>query len=164
MSVLKALPFLVFLLAGCDRGTRPTDARAAPPAATMAESPVAPPRDAPVAEEPSPRASAPPAATVAPDMPAERPAPVVQPARKPPPAPVASAPPAPAAPAAPADEHAHHHHPTGDVAPAAPPREGEGAATGAGAETAIYTCPMHPNVQSNAPGRCPECGMNLVKK
>jgi len=26
----------------------------------------------------------------------------------------------------------------------------------------IYTCPMHPEVQSNAPGQCPKCGMTLV--
>lgn len=25
-----------------------------------------------------------------------------------------------------------------------------------------YTCPMHPEVQSSQPGRCPKCGMNLV--
>jgi hypothetical protein len=28
----------------------------------------------------------------------------------------------------------------------------------------VYTCPMHPEVQSNAPGRCPKCGMTLVVK
>jgi len=27
-----------------------------------------------------------------------------------------------------------------------------------------YTCPMHPEVQSDQPGRCPKCGMALVKK
>jgi len=27
-----------------------------------------------------------------------------------------------------------------------------------------YTCPMHPQVVKNAPGKCPICGMNLVKK
>ena len=25
-----------------------------------------------------------------------------------------------------------------------------------------YTCPMHPDVQSDKPGRCPTCGMTLV--
>lgn len=25
-----------------------------------------------------------------------------------------------------------------------------------------YTCPMHPEVTKNAPGKCPKCGMNLV--
>jgi YHS domain-containing protein len=29
---------------------------------------------------------------------------------------------------------------------------------------AVYTCPMHPEVQSSEPGKCPKCGMNLVKK
>ncbi len=28
----------------------------------------------------------------------------------------------------------------------------------------IYTCPMHPEVQQAGPGKCPKCGMNLVKK
>jgi len=28
----------------------------------------------------------------------------------------------------------------------------------------VYTCPMHPEVQSDKPGQCPKCGMNLVKK
>lgn len=27
---------------------------------------------------------------------------------------------------------------------------------------AMYTCPMHPEVRSDKPGMCPECGMNLV--
>lgn len=26
-----------------------------------------------------------------------------------------------------------------------------------------YTCPMHPEVTSNEPGKCPQCGMNLEK-
>lgn len=30
-------------------------------------------------------------------------------------------------------------------------------------ETKTYTCPMHPEVQQNKPGRCPKCGMDLVK-
>lgn len=28
----------------------------------------------------------------------------------------------------------------------------------------IYTCPMHPEVQSDKPGKCPKCGMTLEKK
>lgn len=28
----------------------------------------------------------------------------------------------------------------------------------------VYTCPMHPEVMQSAPGRCPKCGMSLVKK
>ena len=32
-------------------------------------------------------------------------------------------------------------------------------------ETAIYVCPMHPEVTSTTPGAtCPKCGMALVKK
>jgi Cu(I)/Ag(I) efflux system membrane fusion protein len=27
-----------------------------------------------------------------------------------------------------------------------------------------YTCPMHPEVVTDAPGTCPKCGMDLVKK
>lgn len=28
----------------------------------------------------------------------------------------------------------------------------------------VYTCPMHPEVQQAGPGKCPKCGMALVKK
>lgn len=28
----------------------------------------------------------------------------------------------------------------------------------------IYTCPMHPEVRQSAPGRCPGCGMELIKE
>lgn len=27
-----------------------------------------------------------------------------------------------------------------------------------------YTCPMHSSVKSEKPGKCPECGMNLVEQ
>jgi hypothetical protein len=27
-----------------------------------------------------------------------------------------------------------------------------------------YTCPMHPDVVKNKPGKCPKCGMTLVEK
>jgi CopA family copper-resistance protein len=36
--------------------------------------------------------------------------------------------------------------------------------TSAQTPTTIYTCPMHPEVQSPSPGNCPKCGMTLVKK
>ena len=28
----------------------------------------------------------------------------------------------------------------------------------------VYTCPMHPEVISDKPGKCPKCGMTLVEK
>lgn len=31
-------------------------------------------------------------------------------------------------------------------------------------EQDVYTCPMHPEIIRSAPGTCPICGMNLVKK
>jgi len=31
-------------------------------------------------------------------------------------------------------------------------------------EAVIYTCPMHPEIQQPGPGKCPKCGMTLVKK
>ena len=27
-----------------------------------------------------------------------------------------------------------------------------------------YTCPMHPEVKSDKPGKCPKCGMELTGK
>jgi len=30
--------------------------------------------------------------------------------------------------------------------------------------SAVYTCKMHPEVTSDKPGKCPKCGMDLVKK
>ena len=31
-------------------------------------------------------------------------------------------------------------------------------------EKTVYTCPMHSDVTSDKPGKCPKCGMTLVKK
>lgn len=28
----------------------------------------------------------------------------------------------------------------------------------------VYSCPMHPEVVSDKPGKCPKCGMNLTPK
>lgn len=44
----------------------------------------------------------------------------------------------------------------------APPSSATAEATGS--QAVIYTCPMHPEVTSAAPGKCPKCGMTLVKK
>ncbi len=32
------------------------------------------------------------------------------------------------------------------------------------ANTQVYTCPMHPEVVSSTPGKCPKCDMDLVLK
>ncbi|MGE5609181.1 MAG: heavy metal-binding domain-containing protein [Bacillota bacterium] len=32
------------------------------------------------------------------------------------------------------------------------------------ASSTVYTCPMHPEVIANKPGKCPKCGMDLVAK
>jgi hypothetical protein len=29
-------------------------------------------------------------------------------------------------------------------------------------EKVLYTCPMHPEVRSDKPGKCPKCGMDLI--
>lgn len=49
--------------------------------------------------------------------------------------------------------------PSGGSAPHSHARGGTDAGTPA---AAVYTCPMHPEVTSAEPGRCPKCGMNLV--
>ena len=36
-------------------------------------------------------------------------------------------------------------------------------ATGTHAEADVWTCPMHPEVRESKPGRCPKCGMELVR-
>ena len=35
---------------------------------------------------------------------------------------------------------------------------------GAPESPTAYTCPMHPEVTSDSPGKCPKCGMALVPK
>lgn len=71
----------------------------------------------------------------------------------------ASASPMPAASAEPS--HAGHAHAGGAAMSASP---GRAPASSSAAATAKYTCPMHPEVVSDAPGRCPKCGMDLVAK
>ena len=39
-----------------------------------------------------------------------------------------------------------------------------GGNPGPGIAAETYTCTMHPEVIANEPGKCPKCGMDLVKK
>jgi hypothetical protein len=39
----------------------------------------------------------------------------------------------------------------------------QSGATEPSGEGVVYTCPMHPEVRSDEPGKCPECGMYLVE-
>ena len=48
--------------------------------------------------------------------------------------------------------HAHHHAPVTPRPAAAPGKD------------VTYTCPMHPEVISKEPGKCPRCGMDLEAK
>jgi hypothetical protein len=58
--------------------------------------------------------------------------------------------------------------PEAPMASAAPPASGGTAAgrpsaAASGPDAAVvYTCPMHPEVRSPVPGKCPKCGMTLV--
>ncbi len=45
--------------------------------------------------------------------------------------------------------------------PAAAPQEPAMSGGAAAAHRRLYTCPMHPEVQSPTPGACPKCGMAL---
>jgi cytochrome oxidase Cu insertion factor (SCO1/SenC/PrrC family) len=59
---------------------------------------------------------------------------------------------------APAQHQDHAHTPA-----ASEPKSTPSKATPAKA-TAVYSCPMHPEVESAKPGSCPKCGMHLREK
>lgn len=65
------------------------------------------------------------------------------------------------APTAPATVPTHEHGT--NTSPTHGTTAGSGVG-GADAGATLYTCPMHAEVTSPTPGRCPKCGMNLVPK
>ncbi|AMJ66183.1 heavy metal-binding domain-containing protein [Hymenobacter sp. PAMC 26628] len=52
---------------------------------------------------------------------------------------------------------------TTTTAPATTAAASDSTAAPAGMATQ-YTCPMHPEVVADQPGKCPKCGMDLVVK
>lgn len=58
-------------------------------------------------------------------------------------------------------DHMHHHADMLDAGHGPPSMT---TSSEAGAPGVVYVCPMHPEVTSNAAGRCPKCNMNLVPK
>ena len=74
-----------------------------------------------------------------------------------PPEPAAPAPRAPPSPASPTATQALETR-------TATPATSSSASTSSPDSEKIYTCPMHPEVQSATPGKCPKCGMDLVLK
>jgi hypothetical protein len=50
-------------------------------------------------------------------------------------------------------------NPPGTVA--GPVKDAAAPAKAPAAEKAVYACPMHPEVTSHEPGKCPKCGMDL---
>lgn len=73
-----------------------------------------------------------------------------------------------------AEASTHSHHESVPPAPALQPDEFDAAApvsvaeaaktAGPAVETALYACPMHPEVTSDQPGKCPKCGMTLIQR
>jgi RND family efflux transporter MFP subunit len=43
-------------------------------------------------------------------------------------------------------------------------RSADPARAGTGAAHDVWTCPMHPELREHGPGKCPKCGMDLVKE
>ncbi|MBI3736455.1 hypothetical protein HY256_08075 [Candidatus Sumerlaeota bacterium] len=63
----------------------------------------------------------------------------------------------------------HPANPTATAGPAgtestALQSDAPGKAVPQAAQGEVYTCPMHPEVIQPKPGKCPKCGMTLVKK
>jgi hypothetical protein len=58
--------------------------------------------------------------------------------------------------------HERHDMPAPAAPKKPPPPDHAGHEMHDQKQEAIYTCPMHPEVRSKTPGKCPKCGMTLV--
>jgi len=59
-------------------------------------------------------------------------------------------------------EHAHAHpHAPGHTLPVPGHASAAAPANAPAGSSAIYTCPMHPEIRQDHPGNCPKCGMSL---
>jgi hypothetical protein len=67
----------------------------------------------------------------------------------------------------------HHHHGQQPPTETAPMASASASPSGTAnttmhpdkpAAAEVWTCPMHSSVVKNGPGKCPICGMNLVKR
>jgi hypothetical protein len=61
-------------------------------------------------------------------------------------------------------QHGSHQHGSHQHGAEHQPAEGSGTSGKAVDDAVVYTCPMHPDVVADRPGKCPRCGMNLVKR
>ena len=61
-------------------------------------------------------------------------------------------------------QHGHHNDGGTMMAPMEMADAGLPPADAKSDAPIVYTCPMHPEVTSAQPGRCPKCGMTLVPK
>lgn len=48
-----------------------------------------------------------------------------------------------------------------NITPSRPERESHSCCSGTPHDQQVYTCPMHPEIEQQGPGRCPKCGMTL---
>jgi hypothetical protein len=63
------------------------------------------------------------------------------------------------------NDFAGEYHDQSQFPPPARDADPKRPAVGSGAAPAVtYTCPMHPEIVQPSPGRCPQCGMELVAK
>jgi hypothetical protein len=60
-----------------------------------------------------------------------------------------------------AEQHVGHDHGAANVVgtPSSIAKQG-----GSSEQSTTFTCPMHPEVNSSQPGKCPKCGMTLIPK